>query len=257
MGSTMTDLELLRLDVETLFVMSTRERIERVNDPEHSIGPKLFFAGCAEGNLARVRHDIDDATTAKLLAIAAEEPPWRDPWTLPQCIGKLLDVFSNSAPPAVGPASWIPMTVGTGVIYELPHHVKHQHPAKIVRGDSSEGADLVAHFREKGMPPAMIDAGFKSVADLWLPWCLAMEGDEVAAAAYAARLGSNGAEIGVYTFPNFRSRGYAAAVTSAWSSLPSLDDHALFYSTSRVNRSSQRVAARLGLRLFAASFSIG
>ena len=252
-----TDRELLHLDVETLFVITGNGRIERVDDPEHSVPPKLFFAGCAEGNLARVRHDIDDDTAAQLLAIAAGEAPWRDPWTLPQCIGKLLDVLSNAAPPAIGAASRIPMTVGVGVIYELPHHLKYPHPAQIVCGDTPEGARLMARFNARGMPQAMIDAGFKSVADLWEPWCLAMEGEEVAAAAFAARLGAKGAEIGVYTFPNFRARGYAAAATAAWSSLASLEDRALFYSTSRANRSSQRVTARLGLRMFAASFSIG
>jgi len=252
-----TDLELLRLDVEALWVTSAGGRMERVNAPDRSLAWKLFFAGCAEGNLVRVRHDIDDATAAKLLAICGGEPPWRDPWQLPQCIGKLLDVFSNSAPPATGAASRIPMTVGTGVIYELPHCVKYAHPASIVRGESPSGAELVARFTEMGMPRPMIDAGFTNVSDLWEPWCLAMEGEEVAAAAYAARHGRDGVEIGVHTFPKFRARGFGAAVTAAWSSLASLEGRALFYSTSRANRSSQRVAARLGLRMFAASFGIG
>jgi len=80
-----------------------------------------------------------------------------------------------------------------------------------------------------------------------------MEGEEIAAIAIAARLGEKGAEVGVYTFSNFRGRGLAAAVTASWSAMRSLDGRALFYSTSRSNRSSQRVAARLGLRLIGAS----
>jgi hypothetical protein len=91
-----TELELLRTGVDTLFVTSAAGRIKRSNDPDRSIGPKLFFAGCAKGNLACVRHDIDEETAAKLLGIAANEPPGRDPRTLPQCIGKLLDTFSNT-----------------------------------------------------------------------------------------------------------------------------------------------------------------
>ena len=101
-----------------------------------------------------------------------------------------------------------------------------------------------------------MDAGFKSVADLWEPWCIALEGEEVAAIAFAARLGSVGAEIGVYTFRNFRSRGFAATVAANWSSMPSLEGHVLFYSTSRSNRSSQRVASRLGLQMIGASVSV-
>ena len=255
--STSEELKLLHIDVATMFVMSSSGRIERQNDPDCSPGPRLYFAGCPQGNIAHVRDDIADQTAASVLAIAAEEPPWRDPWVLPQGIATLLDVLSNSPPFATGPASRIPLTVGPGVIYQLPHHLKNEYAATIVRGDSAEGARLRARFEERGMPQAMLDAGFKSVADLWEPWCIAIEGEEVAAIAFAARLGTVGAEIGVYTFPKFRSRGFAAAVTADWSSLPSLGGRALFYSTSRSNRSSQRVASRLGLRMIGASFSLG
>jgi predicted GNAT family acetyltransferase len=104
----------------------------------------------------------------------------------------------------------------------------------------------------------MRDAGFKSVADFWEPWCVALDGNEnaIASMCYAARLGDKGAEAGVYTFPRYRSRGLAAAVTASWASMAALNNRELFYSTSAANRSSQRVAARLGLRLIGASFSI-
>jgi hypothetical protein len=251
------DLKLLHIDVATMFVMSSSGRIERQNDPDSSPGPRLYFAGCPQGNIAHVRDDIADQTASSLFAMAAEEPLWHDPWVLPQGIGKFLDVLSNSPPFATGPASRIPLTVGPGVIYQLPKHLKYEHSATIVRGDSVEGAQMRERFASDGMPPSMVEAGFKNVADLWEPWCMAIEGDEIAAIAFAARLGTVGAEIGVYTFPKFRSRGFAAAVTASWSALPSLDGRALFYSTSGSNRSSQRVAGRLGLRMFGASVSIG
>ena len=41
----------------------------------------------------------------------------------------------------------------------------------------------------------------------------------------------------------------AAAVTAAWSRLPSLQTRTLFYSTDSDNRASRRVASRLGLTL--------
>jgi predicted GNAT family acetyltransferase len=80
---------------------------------------------------------------------------------------------------------------------------------------------------------------------------------EIAAIAFAARVGDQGSEIGVYAFPKFRTRGFASAVTASWSSLASLNGRTLFYSTSRSNRSSQRVAARLGLRMIGASVCVG
>ena len=211
------ELELLRIDIESMFVLSATGRLECVNDPGRTIAPRMFFAGCARGNLVHVRADIDGDAAAQLLAIAAGEPPSRDPWALPQCIGKLLDVLSRT-PPAMGSASRVPLTVAPHLIWQLPNHLKYEHPATIVRGDSAEGAKLIARFQKDGMPQPMLDAGFMSVADLWEPWCLAMEGEEVAASAIAARLSARAAEIGVYTFPKFRARGYAAAVTAAWAS---------------------------------------
>ena len=212
------DLELLLIDVATGFAMSPADCIERTRDPDGSPAPRLFFAGCPQGNIVRVRYDVEDETAARLLAIATEDPPWQNPWTLPQCMGKLIDVLLNSRPTATGPASRIPLTIGAALIYRLPNLVRFEHPAAVVRGDSAEGARMAAQFAECGMPQAMIDAGFKSVADLWAPWCVVLEGDEIAAIAFTARLIDAGAEIDVYTFPKFRARGYAAAVTAAWAS---------------------------------------
>ena len=242
------DLRLLYVDVATMLVMSPSDRIERSNDPDCSPGPRLYFSGCVHGNIMRVRDDLDDQIASRLLAIGAQEPPWRKPDVLPRCLGKFIDLLSTSQPVA---------TVAPHVIYRLPNHLEYEHTATIVRGDCAEGAAMLARFAERGLPQAMLAAGFKGVGDFWEPWCVAVEHDEIAAIAFAARLGDNGAEIGVYTFPNFRSRGFAAAVTASWSSMPRLDGRALFYSTARSNRSSQRVAARLGLRMIGASVSIG
>lgn len=68
-------MRLLEVDVATCFVMSGSQRIERENDPDHSPGPRLFFAGCAGGKLVRIRHDVSDQTAQSILAIAEEEPP--------------------------------------------------------------------------------------------------------------------------------------------------------------------------------------
>jgi len=248
-GKTETDdLQLLHVDVAAMFVMSASERIERSNDPDCSPGPRVYFSGCPHGNIVCVRADLDDQTALRLLAIGEQEPPWRDPDVLPQCLGKFIDVLSTDQPVA---------TVAPHVIYRLPNQLRYEHSATIVQGDSAEGAAMLARFAERGLPQPMLAAGFKGVGDFWEPWCVAVEREEIAAIAFAARLGHSGAEVGVYTFPNFRARGFAAAVTASWSSMPSLVGRALFYSTARSNRSSQRVAARLGLRMIGASVSIG
>ncbi|HME70824.1 MAG TPA: GNAT family N-acetyltransferase [Myxococcota bacterium] len=228
-------------------MISSSERIERENDPDCSSGPRLFFAGCPQGNIARVRRDVEDQIALSLLAIAVEEPPWRDPDVLPQSLGKVIDLLSLDQQV---------VTIAPGVIYRLPNGLRYEHPIKIVRGDSAEGEQMLARFADRGLPQSMLDAGFKGVGDFWEPWCVALGGDEIASIGFAARIGDLGAEIGVYTFPKFRAQGFAAAVTASWSSLPCLKSRTLFYSTQRSNSSSQRVAARLGLRRIGASVRI-
>jgi len=246
-ASTADDLRLLEVDIDTMFVMSAAGRIERENDPDRSSGPRVFFVGCPFGNLARLRYDLDDNVAIRILEVAANEPPWCDPDAMPACAEKIIELLCGGQPIAISPA----------LIYRLPNGLRYEHPAAIVRGDSEEGRQMLARLADRGMPDYMQTAGFKGVGDFWEPWCVALDAGEIAAMAFAARLGASGAELGVYTFPKYRGRGLAAAVTAAWSSMPSLNQHALFYSTSNSNRSSQRVTARLGLRLIGTSVRIG
>jgi hypothetical protein len=235
------DLRLLHVDIDTMFVMSPSARMERENDPDCSSAPRVFFTGCDFGNVVRVRDDVDDLIAQRVMDIAAREAPWRDPDVMPACVGKIVELLSEGR---AGEAS---------LIYRLPKGLRYEHPAPIVRGDSAEGRAIRARVAEGGMPDYMRTAGFKGVGDFWEPWCVALEGTDIASMAFAARLGEIGAEVGVYTFPKYRGRGLAAAVTASWASMPALSRRALFYSTSQSNRSSQRVAARLGLRRIGAS----
>lgn len=80
------------------------------------------------------------------------------------------------------------------------------------------------------------------------PWAMVTGDAQVIAICHSARLTERGAEAGVWTDPDHRGQGHAAAVTAAWASLLAGSGRALFYSTSSTNTSSQRVAARLNLR---------
>lgn len=80
------------------------------------------------------------------------------------------------------------------------------------------------------------------------PWAMLLNDGQLVATCHAARFSAFAAEAGVWTAPAFRGRGYAAAVTAAWANHPVLRGRNLYYSTTEDNLSSQRVAARLGLR---------
>ena len=78
-------------------------------------------------------------------------------------------------------------------------------------------------------------------------WVMAMHGERVIWICTPVA-NASAADAGVWTHPDFRGQGHAAAVTAAWAALMCASGRVLFYSTSRTNRSSRRVAARLGLR---------
>ncbi|WP_234819328.1 GNAT family N-acetyltransferase [Sinorhizobium meliloti] len=144
-----------------------------------------------------------------------------------------------------------------GLIYELPHALAHEGRARLIESGTEDGRELTRSWAANGLPPSLFDLGFHDVADLWEPWCAAAVGGEIVSIAFAARLSDAGAELGLVTAKALRGQGFGAAATAGWSHLPELRSRTLFYSTDRENHASQRVAARLGLRLRGASLRVG
>lgn len=241
------DIDLLAIQLRTLFRLTGTGRIEGENDPDRSPGPRFWLAGCASGNVFAVRADVDDAIAGEIAVIAATEPPFVEPDRLPRHIDRYLELLSRAAPPP---------SPGLGLTYNLPHGLRHDGNTMLVDGDSPNGRRLHGVLSAQGMPGGLAELGFRSVSDLWSPWCAAMVGGEMAAVAFAARLSADGAELGVTTARAFRGRGHAAAVAAGWSRLPPLRSRTLFYSTDQANGSSQRVVARLGLRFIGPSLRL-
>src|SRR5262249_34490237 len=77
---------------------------------------------------------------------------------------------------------------------------------------------------------------------------MAMHGERVISICHTPVANASAADAGVWTHPEFRGHGHAAAATAEWAALMRTSGRQLFYRTSRTNLASQRVAARLGLR---------
>lgn len=141
-------------------------------------------------------------------------------------------------------ASVGPVAVSSGPSYLVPQGVEYPSPTKLVRSDRGE-ADAVRAAKPGGWTPG---EWVGLLAGRHGPWAMAVEGDGVVAICHTPVSAPAGAEAGVWTHPEHRGRGLAAAVTAGWAAVFPDDSRRLFYSTDRANRSSQRVAARLGLR---------
>jgi hypothetical protein len=229
MRSDGTDLELLRVEIDTRWPPDERGRI--------AVGPDLVIASADSGSISAVGSSVSDALAARLMAITTDSgkdtSPGSPPPILEHCRGLLQA--------ELGP---VELTPGSGPSYLITESVDYRSDAQLVRSETSDvdwlrGANPGNWEAEEWLE--LLDGGLG-------PWAMAIQKALVIAICHTARIGHRGAEAGVWTRPGFRSRGHAAAVTAAWAAQWRLDDRWLFYSTWRTNLSSQKVAARLGLR---------
>jgi hypothetical protein len=234
----MSAIDLLAVQVAALFVTSPDGRLLRTNDPERSPAPRMHLAICEDGAFVKLRDDVEDAVAEEIDALAMKEPPIREPDATPR--------FAEHYRKLLGMQDAL-TEHNFGVTYRLPHRTAAPADGTLVSHGTNAGDDLIARIAAQGMPQTLREAGFADLSHFWEPWCAALDGGEIAAIAFAARLGEQAAEIGVTTMKPFRGRGFAAAATAGWSALPVLQNRPLFYATHRDNLSSRRVIARLGL----------
>jgi hypothetical protein len=243
----MNDRDLLALEGETVFDLTADGRLLRWSTPGHRPPPRFGIAGCPSGTVFGIGHSVGAETARELARLAEREPPFPEPWTRPVYFDEYRRLLAVEAPIT---------QIGEGIFWVFPERLAFEHPASLVASGTPSGDRLVAHLAEQGMTPLLVEAGFKTIEELWAPWCLALEGEEIAGLAYTVGLRAASAEVGVYTLKSYRGRGLAAAATAGWARHPALRGNTLFYATDRQNISSQRVAERLGLRLLGTSVAM-
>jgi len=227
-GAAVSDLELLRVEIETLWATDARGRIE---------GRDLLIGSTALGNTVAVGSAVADDVAAVLVAAVDAAPPPHDltlpPTVLEQCRQLLAD--------SLGP---VELTRSSGPGYLIPETIAFEATVALVRSDAGEVESLRAANPGNWEP----DEWAHLLEGRLGPWVMAVRDGQVISICHTARRRALGAEAGVWSRPEFRGQGHAAAVTAAWAALMRPTGRHLFYSVARTNVSSQRVAARLGLR---------
>jgi hypothetical protein len=227
-ASDLDDPELLRIEIETLWGTDARGRID---------GPDLVIASCSAGLGVGIGGGVPDDLANTLAMAVAEARPAGDlsepPGVVEQC-RRLLE----------GGLGRVELKASSGPSYAIDRPVVFRSEIPLVRSDATDVTSLA------GANPGNweTDEWQQLLAGLLGPWVMATTGGNVVSICHTPVSRAGGAEAGVWTRPDSRGRGYAAAVTAEWASLMWPTGRLLFYSTSRTNASSQRVAARLGLR---------
>ncbi len=225
----MTDLELMEIHVEVLFIHDQNGRLASINKLEKPPAPRFFLGRTAEGNLWRFRHDLPVDVVAELKALCASEPVMPDLRMPPVHLESYRDVLATH-----GEIQRDYM----GPVYRFPDEIAHPGDAVRITVDNGDllrpgFADMVP---ELGLDNTLVFA--------------VVEGGRAVSICCNARTSSRAAGAGVETLEEHRGRGYAARAVAGWALTVRELGLVPLYDTWWENVASQRVAEKLGLILY-------
>ncbi|MDP9363789.1 MAG: GNAT family N-acetyltransferase, partial [Chloroflexota bacterium] len=197
------DARLLAIQVETLLRVGADGRLLAVNEAgEPPPGgdppaPRVFLGRSRAGNVVRYRHDLPTEIVRALDRLVGGEPVASsldgEPPTIRGALHAALRAHGDIRAEWRGPA------------YRFPANDRNPLPHAVVTVDDRNAS--------------LLDGPFASVR----PWltqtrpCVAVVRDGAAVAVCrSVRRSPQAAEAGVETLPDFRGRGYGAAVVAAW-----------------------------------------
>jgi hypothetical protein len=240
-------LGLVRIEAASLFITDMAGRIVCETDPVRSIGPLIYLTGCDDGNIVLVRHDISTETATAIEHLVSSEPPLSNSHADPVFLDEYIRLLASEAPVK---------QQTPGLIYSFPEQFSYSYEVDTVSSGTPAGESLLENLHRQ-MPMPLLNAGFRSVADLWPPWSVAIADGEIASVCITARLADEGVEAGITTLPAFRGRGLASVATAAWATHSAHGARTRFYSVRRDNIPSRRVAEKLGLFPVGVSYRVG
>ena len=229
-----TDLDLITLHTIALFNHDASGRITGSNEPIPAKAPRLYVGRSPEGNVWRFEEAVPDDVAARLDHVLRAEPPATDLEAPPRCRQQVTDLLASHAQVT---------TVSSGPAWLVPSNTP-----------LSDGIATTSALSADQIKDA--DQLFASDLAPLLPYAAVVVNGAVASLCSCSRITPDVAEAGLVTVEEHRGHGYAAAATAAWAAAVRATGRLPLYSTSWDNRASRRVAAKLGLRLYGADYSM-
>lgn len=233
----LSDLQILQLQVEALFTHDSRGRIRDVHEPGGDRAPRFFFARSREGHLWRCRDDVAAETVRTLDELASEEPVRDDLRAEPRHLEAFLAVLR---------ADREIESIESGPAYRFPDELPH--PATVTRITRTDVHLLRLMAWDLDETARVFEARE--------PYVAVIEDGAAVSLCHSARLTDQAAEAGVQTLEAYRGRGYATAVVAGWARAVRASGRIPLYSTSWDNLASQAVARRLGLVQYGTNLSL-
>ena len=230
-------LALMKIQVKTLFVHDENGKMTFINDPtepEIYPAPRFFLGFTESGFVFRFRYDLPPQLCAQIKEVIHSNPPSWKFQTAPTCateIERILDSHGKIERIWCGPAFCFPDHVP--VSPEIMHVEKQKTDVF-----KSTFPDMISEF------------------DYTQPCVAFLDGAKAVSVCQSVRKTPKAEEAGVDTLDGYRGRGYAPLVVAGWAEAVKAKRKIPFYSTSWENRSSQRVAEKLGLIQFSVYYHI-
>lgn len=231
-----SDIELIKIQVKTLFTQDENGSLRHINEPIGDVepAPRFFFGYTNEGSICKFRHDLPDNVVMQLKEVAAAEPMPVNSQKIPKGDGQFKAILQRHAPIE---------RVWVGPAYRFPEYITP--PTNVVQLSCENVGLLKGDFTE-----------MVSELNSSLPYLAIVENAQVVSVCRSVRLSSLAHEAGVDTRVGYRRRGYARSVVAAWA-LAVLDLNLIpLYSTSWDNVASRGVARRLGLVQYGVDYHI-
>jgi hypothetical protein len=228
-----SDLQLMQLQVETLYRYDADGRMRCVNEPGDPPADRFFMGRTPQGNLWRFRYDMPTTIVEQLEALCRAEPISVELARAPLNYDAIRAVLQAQAPIEQeyrGPA------------YRVPDSV--QPPAGVV---------LITTANQQLLEPWFMDL---LPVDPEQTIAAVIEDRAAVAVCFCSRLTDRAAEAGAETVETFRRRGYAAAAVAGWAAELRWRGRIALYSTSWRNLASQGVARKLEMRMYGEDWSI-
>lgn len=218
-------LELLEVQLETLFEFDPRGRISGLS------APRMYLGRALEGQLLRLGADLSDAVAAELEAIAAREPAIIDLREPPPPTGNFRAALGAIQTEYRGPAFW------------LPAECDDPRAARLV---TRNNVDQLAG------PFDWLARELDEVS----PAVVSLERGAAVSVCHCAARGPRAAEAGIETQEFARGRGHARRAVAAWAAHVRAAGLQPLYSTRWKNSASLALAASLGAVAYAEDFHL-
>lgn len=235
-----SDFDLLRLQVEALFTHDPNGRIRWSNEPDPLPAARFFLSRSKQGNLWRFRHDLPENVVRRLEELAVSEPVRDDLRAAPvhlEAYRVVLREHGELEGEFCGPA------------YRFPDELHV--PSNVVMLTKAN----VAQWFQGAMDLQTDPLNIRGALATGNPCAVVIEQGIVASMCFSSRMSTRASEAGLETLPEFRGKGYAAAVVAGWARAVRQMGRIPLYSTAWDNPASQRVAQKLGLAVYGAEYS--